>query len=72
MSEEHVDLGGTSASCAKYTACIRTMPLRRDGTIHVHGPVRHQCAGSGEAPSSVGLVNAVAVTATAAVCHALP
>ena len=67
-----MNLDGQSASCAKYIACICTMSLRRDGTIHVHGPVRHQCAGSEEAPSSVSLVNAVAVTAAAAVCHPLP
>ena len=72
VSEGRADLDGQSASRARCTVCLCTMTVRRDGAIHVHGPVRHRCPGSGEALSSIGLVHAAAVTATAVVCHPPP
>ena len=49
---------------ARCAVCLHTMPLRGEGTIHVHGPVGHRCVGSGKPPSSVGLN-------IAAACHSL-
>ena len=34
----------TRATCK---ICLRPMPLRKDGAIHVHGPVGDRCPGSG-------------------------
>ena len=45
---------------ARCAVCLRPMPLRGDGAIHVHGPVGHRCVGSGKPPSSAGLDNAAA------------
>ena len=33
--------------------CLRTMPLKRDGSIRVHGPVGNCCSGSGCPPRSL-------------------
>ena len=32
------------------TVCCRSMPVRRDGFVCVHGPVGHRCQGSAELP----------------------
>ena len=37
----------TRALC---NVCLRSMPLRKDGTIRVHGPVGDRCPGSGSLP----------------------
>ena len=40
----------TRAPCA---VCLRQMPLRKDGTIRVHGPVSRRCGGSDGSPSTI-------------------
>ena len=42
----------TRAPCA---VCLRQMPLRKDGTICVHGPVSRRCGGLGGSPSTIAL-----------------
>ena len=36
--------------CTVCTVCCRSMPVRRDGFVRVHGPVGHRCQGSAELP----------------------
>ena len=50
--EDPIEATNLQARCA---VCLRPMPLKRDGTICAHGQVRHRCAGSGQASSSVSL-----------------
>ena len=38
---------------APCSVCLRQMPLKKDGAVRVHGPVRCRCLGSGKPPSSV-------------------
>ena len=53
MSTSESPVGEHSVTRAPCGVCLRQMPLRRDGTIRVHGPVSRRCAGSGGSPSAI-------------------
>ena len=53
MSMSESPVGEHSMTRAPCAICLRQMPLRKDGTIRVHGPVSWRCGGSGGSPSTI-------------------
>ena len=53
MSTSESPVGKHSMTRAPCAVCLRQMPLRKDGTIHVHGPVSWRCGGSGGSPNTI-------------------
>ena len=51
------------SSRGKCSICYRSMPVRLDGLIHIHGPTDHHCAGSGLPPHSDNSVLAISTNA---------